>query len=57
MLILAIQRTGEVKVRKCGRAGRGPIRFVYTDGVGDGLPVRVDSVVVDGEGRTAKIEE
>ena len=57
MLILAIQRAGEVKVRELSGAGRGPIRAVNTDGVGDGLPVRVHGIVVDGDAWTASIEE
>ena len=57
MLIPAIQRTGEVEVRKFGGARRGPIRIVYPDGVGNGFPVRVDRIVIDGNNRTAGIEE
>ena len=57
MLILAIQRTSEMQVREFGDAGRRPIRVVDTDGVGNGVPVRVDGIVIDGDGWTADIEE
>ena len=57
MLILAIQGAGEVEIWKFGRAGRSPIRVIYTDGVGNGFPVRVDGVVVDGDNWTTGVEE
>lgn len=57
MLVLTVQGTGEVKVREFGGARHRPIRAIYTDGVGNRLPVRVDGVVLYGDGWTAEIEK
>ena len=57
MLVLTVQGTGEVKVRELDGARHRPIRAIYTDGVGNRLPVRVDGVVLYGDGWTAEIEK
>ena len=57
MLILAVQRAGEVEIWEFSRAGCGPVRIIDTDCVRNGLPIRVDGVVVDSDRWTTCVEE
>lgn len=57
MLILAVQRTGEVEIWEFGGARGGPVRVIYTDCVRNGPPVRVDGIIIDGDRWTTSVEE